>query len=197
MDWSKPFNKLKHPPVVKKPQNQCSKCSRSYSDLETHNQIFHQNSEVENQDSVHEEKNPDKCLLKKNIEVEEKEEKKVRNSTNQNLSDEKKYAESNSAEEKSLDMNSAEEESLNMNSDDSERFDYEDDRTYDAGDAPLIGKKLRCLYKSGWHTGKIEYFNTRLEAYIVLFHETSDHDCIKESDIDGTEIILLEDNLPT
>ena len=136
-------------------------------------------------DSVHEEKKPDKCLSKKNIEVEEKEEKKVGNSRNQNLSDEKKYTE----------LYSDEEESLDMNSDDSEddRIDYEEDRTYDD---PLVGKKLRCQYETGWHTGKIEYFNTKLEEYIVFFADESS-DYIKKNDIDGLEIILLGENLPT
>ena len=157
-------------------------------------------------DSVHEEKKPDKCILKQNIEVEEKEEKKVRNSRNQNLSDEKKYAELNSDEEESLEMNSdgskdsddSKDSDNSKDSDDSKdsndsRVDYEEDQTYDD---PLVGKKLRCNYDSGWHTGKIEYFNTKLEEYVVLFEDESS-DYIKKSDIDGLEIILLGDNLPT
>ena len=85
-----------------------------------------------------------------------------------------------------------------MNSDDSKdsndsRIDYEEDQTYDD---PLVGKKLRCNYDSGWHTGKIEYFNTKLEEYVVLFEDESS-DYIKKSDIDGLEIILLGDNLAT
>ena len=170
---------------VRSSRNISSEDKQKYTELNSH-RIDGESAQAF--DSVHEEKKPDKCLLKKNIEVEEKEEKKVRNSTNQNLSDEKKYAE----------LNSDEEESLGMNSDDSKdsndsRIDYEEDQTYDD---PLVGKKLRCNYDSGWHTGKIEYFNTKLEEYVVLFEDESS-DYIKKSDIDGLEIILLGDNLPT
>ena len=73
------------------------------------------------------------------------------------------------------------------------RVDYTEDQTYDD---PLVGKKLRCNYDSGWHTGKIEYFNTKLEEYVVFFEDESS-DYIKKSDIDGLEIILLGDNLAT
>ena len=170
---------------VRSSRNNLSEDQQKYAELNSH-RIDEESAHTF--DFVHEEKKPDKYLLKKNIEVQEKEEKKVRNSRNQNLSDEKKYAE----------LNSDEEESLYRNSDDSKdsndsRIDYEEDQTYDD---PLVGKKLRCNYDSGWHTGKIEYFNTKLEEYVVLFEDESS-DYIKKSDIDGLEIILLGDNLPT
>ena len=167
---------------VRSSRNNSSEDKQKYTELNSH-RIDGESAQAF--DSVHEEKKPDKCLLKKNIEVEEKEEKKVRNSRSQNLSDEKKYAE----------LNSDEEESLDMNSDDSNdsRIDYTEDQTYDD---PLVGKKLRCYYETGWHTGKIEYFNTKLEEYVVFFEDESS-DYIKKGDIDGLEIILLGDNLPT
>merc|ERR550534_879190 len=74
---------------VRSSRNNSSEDKQKYTELNSH-RIDGESAQAF--DSVHEEKKPDKCLLKKKVEVEEKEEKKVRNSRNQNLSDKKKYA---------------------------------------------------------------------------------------------------------
>ena len=71
-----------------------------------------------------------------------------------------------------------------------DRIDEPSDQMYDD---LLVGKKIRGHYETGWHIGKIEYFNINLEEYKVSFEDGSS-DYIKKSDIDGTEIILLEDD---
>ena len=77
-----------------------------------------------------------------------------------------------------------------------ERLDLDADRTKDPKVAPLVGKKIRGNYETGWHYGKIEYFNVKMDEYKVLFEDGLDPDYIKESDIDGVDIILLDDDLP-
>ena len=69
-----------------------------------------------------------------------------------------------------------------------ERIDKEDDRTTNH---ELIGKQIRGHYETGWHVGRIEYFNRSLEEFHVLFDDGSE-DYIKETDIDGVEIILVK-----
>ena len=78
-----------------------------------------------------------------------------------------------------------------------ERLDLDTDQTRDPKIAPLVGKKIRGNYETGWHYGKIEYFNVKMEEYKVSFADGLDPDYIKESDIDGVDIILLDDDLPT
>ena len=78
-----------------------------------------------------------------------------------------------------------------------ERLDLETDQTKDLKVAPLVGKKIRGNYETGWHYGKIEYFNVKMQEYKVSFADGLDPDYIKESDIDGVDIILLDDDLPT
>ena len=51
----------------------------------------------------------------------------------------------------------------------------------------LIGRKIRGLYETGWHVGKIEYLNTNLQEYLVSFNDGSS-DYLKENDI----TVLLE-----
>ena len=75
-----------------------------------------------------------------------------------------------------------------------ERIDDPSDQTYDDH---LVGKKICGNYgTAGWHNGKIEYFNTKLKEYLVLFDDGSS-DYIKEDDIGGDDIILLDDDLAT
>ena len=78
-----------------------------------------------------------------------------------------------------------------------ERLDLDTDQTKDLKIAPLVGKKIRGNYETGWHYGKIEYFNVKMQEYKVSFADGLDPDYIKESDIDGVDIILLDDDLPT
>merc|ERR1739838_602216 len=78
-----------------------------------------------------------------------------------------------------------------------ERLDLDSDQTRDLKIAPLVGKKIRGNYETGWHYGKIEYFNVKMQEYKVSFADGLDPDYIKESDIDGVDIILLDDELPT
>merc|ERR1712008_174166 len=78
-----------------------------------------------------------------------------------------------------------------------ERLDLAADQTKDQKIAPLVGKKIRGNYETGWHYGKIEYFNVKMGEYKVSFADGLDPDYIKEDDIDGVDIILLDDDLPT
>ena len=67
------------------------------------------------------------------------------------------------------------------------RQDNEADRTiYDE----LVGRNIRGHYSTGWHVGKIVYFNTHLQQYCIQFDDDSS-DYIKKDDIDGLQIILL------
>ena len=74
-----------------------------------------------------------------------------------------------------------------------DRIDGISDRSYDDH---LVGKKLKCNYETGWYIGKIEHFDTKLKEYLVKFDDGS-HDYIKEDEIDGIDLILLNDDLAT
>ena len=78
---------------------------------------------------------------------------------------------------------------LDLNDLEEDRVDLESDRVYNH---KLKGQKIRGLYETGWHTGTVEYFNTKLEEYCVSFDDNSE-DYIKESDIDGEKIILVSE----
>ena len=53
------------------------------------------------------------------------------------------------------------------------------------------GRKLKALYQNGWFTGVIEYYNTNINKYRVVYSDESD-DYIEIEDIDGIEIILID-----
>ena len=59
-------------------------------------------------------------------------------------------------------------------------------------DAKLVGRKINGHYETGWHIGKLVYFNTKTQEYLVTFDDDSS-DYIKEADIDDKEVILLPD----
>merc|ERR1712109_229938 len=67
------------------------------------------------------------------------------------------------------------------------KIDNEEDRNYSE---KLVGEKIRGNYETGWHTGTIQWFNTKLMEYNVLFEDGSD-DYITTDDIDGVDIILV------
>lgn len=70
-----------------------------------------------------------------------------------------------------------------------EEEDDEDDRIYDDN---LVGTQIRGHYEgSGWHTGTIEYYNSELDKYLVLFEDESE-DLIKVEDIDGVDIKFMD-----
>ena len=60
--------------------------------------------------------------------------------------------------------------------------------------AKLVGRKIRGLYETGWHDGKIEYFNSKLQEYFLSFEDGSS-DYLKESDIDGSQVMLIPENV--
>ena len=74
-----------------------------------------------------------------------------------------------------------------------DRIDNISDQTYDDH---LVGKKLKCNYETGWYIGKIEHFDTKLKEYLVKFDDES-HDYIREDEIDGIDLILLNDDFAT
>ena len=51
------------------------------------------------------------------------------------------------------------------------KIDNEEDRNYSE---KLVGEKIRGNYETGWHTGTIQWFNTKLMEYNVLFEDGSD-----------------------
>ena len=69
------------------------------------------------------------------------------------------------------------------------RMDLPKDRTYSG---ILVGKKIRGLYHDGWHVGVINYYNTKLQEYHIEFDDSTEDDYIKESDIDGIEMIIIQ-----
>ena len=70
----------------------------------------------------------------------------------------------------------------------SEWVDDENDRSCDD---ELCGQKLKALYQNGWFTGVIEYYNTNINQYRVVYSDESE-DYIGIEDIDGIEIILID-----
>ena len=70
----------------------------------------------------------------------------------------------------------------------SEWVDDENDRSCDD---ELCGRKLKALYQNGWFTGVIEYYNTNINQYRVVYSDKSE-DYIGIEDIDGIEIILID-----
>ena len=63
------------------------------------------------------------------------------------------------------------------------------DRT---SNAKLVGRKIRGLYETGWHTGEVEYFNSKTQEYLVSFEDEST-DYLKEEEIDNIEVILVSE----
>ena len=72
-----------------------------------------------------------------------------------------------------------------------EDCDDENDRLYNV---KLVGTKIRGLYEgSGWSTGTIKYYNSKIDKYLVEFDDKST-DLIKEEEIDGIEICFVVEN---
>ena len=74
----------------------------------------------------------------------------------------------------------------------SEWVDDENDRSCDD---ELCGRKLKALYQNGRFTGVIEYYNTDINQYRVVYSdESKDYiaNIIGIEDIDGIEIILID-----
>ena len=67
------------------------------------------------------------------------------------------------------------------------------DRT---SNAKLVGRKIRGLYETGWHTGELKYFNTKTQEYFVSFEDGSP-DYLKEEEIDNIEVILVAEEVPS
>ena len=83
-------------------------------------------------------------------------------------------------EEKTLD------EDLEKPENDGTKFeDCENDRSEDE----LCGRKVKGLYENSWFTGTIQYFNEKMERYIVLCDDDSE-DYIGIKKIQGVEIVL-------
>ena len=52
-----------------------------------------------------------------------------------------------------------------------------------------MGRKVTALYKNGWFTGAIEYYNTKLKGYKVNYRDDTS-DFLSPDDFDGVEVIL-------
>merc|ERR1712150_29419 len=74
-----------------------------------------------------------------------------------------------------------------------ERVDYKTARTVNY---ELVGQKIKGLYETGWHVGQVKYFNTFLQEYLVEFRDGST-DYIKKEDIDGLQIMLVQETTRT
>ena len=73
---------------------------------------------------------------------------------------------------------------------DLEDEDHETDRLHNV---PLVGKKICVLYEEvGWHTGIVKYYNTKLDKYLLEFEDDTT-DLIKEKEIDGKEIFIVDE----
>ena len=89
--------------------------------------------------------------------------------------------------EKELDdEDSEEEEDQSLDLDD---IDDEKDRFYNVN---LVGRKVCGEYEgSGWCTGTIKYYNSKLDKYLLVFEDKSEH-MIKENDINGVDMYFVE-----
>ena len=70
-----------------------------------------------------------------------------------------------------------------------ERNDSAQDRNFSD---LLVGKRIRGHYEDGWHSGTINYYNTKLREYHIEFDDSTEDDYVKKSEIDGINIILLD-----
>ena len=56
----------------------------------------------------------------------------------------------------------------------------------------MIGEKICGLYEgSGWSTGTVTYYNSKLDKYQLMFEDGSTS-LIKEDDIDGVEMFFAD-----
>ena len=96
------------------------------------------------------------------------------------------------ANEPSLDdieLESESEEEVEDMDDQNMEIDDENDRVYNVN---LVGTKIRGLYEgSGWNTGTIKYYNSKLDKYLLGFDDGSD-DLIREEDIDDVELFFVD-----
>ena len=72
-----------------------------------------------------------------------------------------------------------------------DRIDNECDRIYAD---ELIGNRVKINYEAGWVSGTLKYFNTTLMEYNALLEDGTE-DYIKEGDIDGKDIVLIDENV--
>ena len=54
---------------------------------------------------------------------------------------------------------------------DDERIDDKNDREYDL---IIVNRKIRALYDNGWHEGIIQWYNSKIDQYRVLFPDRTD-----------------------
>ena len=70
-----------------------------------------------------------------------------------------------------------------------EEADDPNDRLYDL---PMVGKKIRGLYKgSGWCTGTVMYYNTKIDKYLLVLEDKS-KDYFEEQDINGVDMCYAD-----
>ena len=70
---------------------------------------------------------------------------------------------------------------------DDERIDEESDRDYHH---EFVGRDIKAFYHSGWHQGRVDYWNKELQELKVDYPDGT-VDYIKISDIDDVEVMLL------
>ena len=83
-----------------------------------------------------------------------------------------------------------ENESLLNDDDDDEREEFEDNIADRIFHHELVGKQVKGLYENGWFIGKIQYFNSRLDEFKVVFEDDT-IDYISKKDIDDVELLLI------
>ena len=81
--------------------------------------------------------------------------------------------------------NEQEEQEYNLSESEVMEDKYEDRDFSDK----LVGSKVTALYKNGWFTGTIEYYNTKLKEYKVNYLDNTS-DFVSHDDFDGVEVIL-------
>ena len=62
--------------------------------------------------------------------------------------------------------------------------------SYYTGPGP-IPERVREALEDGWHSGVIDYFNSKLEEYHIEFGHGKEDDYITAQDIDGVEMRLI------
>ena len=69
-----------------------------------------------------------------------------------------------------------------------EVYDSSLDRSYKDS---LVGRKIRVNCEDGLHVGRIDYYNTKIHEYRVVFEDSMEDMFVKSSDMDGINIDLI------
>ena len=80
------------------------------------------------------------------------------------------------------------EPSEDMNESELEMVDDSDDRDLTFGD---VGKKMKIHYGNGWSVGKIDYYNTSLKKYHIVYKDGTE-DYVGPEEIDDIDVMIVK-----